>query len=72
MNVKKDDVLFFNDGATYPKYESPVVSVSECGQFASVYDLDDEEQIVTIAHVKEMGARSVNGSPIGVFMKEVA
>ena len=72
MNVKKDDVLFFNYGAMFPQYERPVVSISECGQFASVYDLDEEEQIINIANIKEMGTRSPNGSPIGVFLKEVA
>ena len=72
MNVKKDDVLFFNYGAMYPQYERPVVGVSECGKLVSVYDLDEELHIIRIANIKEMGTRTANGSPIGVFLKEVA
>ena len=72
LNVNKGDTLVLNFGVMYPVYESNVTSISFCGKFASYNNLDDEEMIVNIESIKPLGTKSVNGSPIGVFIKENA
>lgn len=70
MKIEVGTKLFHNYGAMFPTYESVVKMISECGRFAHVDDLDEQEFKVYIPDIRPMGTRTVNGSPIGVFLVE--
>lgn len=70
MIISVGSTLFHNYGAMFPTFESVVKAITPCGRFAVVDDLDEEEMKVYIPEIKPMGTRSVNGSPIGVFLVE--
>ena len=63
MNVNVNDVLFCNWGAMHPTEERVVAEVNE--DFVVCTD----GQVFNRNNIKAMGERSVNGSPIGVFVK---
>lgn len=70
MIVEIGSKLFCNYGAMFPTYESVVHSITPCGRFAVINNLDDEDQKVFIGDIKKMGTRTAGGSPIGVFLVE--
>ena len=69
MNINIGSVLFTNHGAMFPTIETTVEAIEN----GMVYhrDTTDEEGTLYTTHVtniKTYGTRSVNGSPLGVFL----
>lgn len=70
MNVKEGAVLYCNYGAMYPDYVRVVREISEDLRFAYVAGFENEEieTYIDLSTVRPYGTRTVNGSPIGVFV----
>jgi len=70
LNIEVGSKLFANYGAMYPTVETIVEAIEDGAVFHR--DTSEEEgtlYMTDIDAIKEMGTRSVNGSPIGIFLK---
>ena len=55
-----------NYGAMFPTSEGEVVKCNADGSYTVMFD---DGAVRTVTDIREPGWRSVNGSPIGVFVK---
>ena len=60
--------VYANYGAMFPVSEGEVVKVNADDTYTVMFD---DGAVQTVTEIREEGYRSVNGSPIGVFAKEI-
>jgi hypothetical protein len=67
VNIEVNDRLMCNWGAMFPVEYMTVIRIDEDANEV-VAENDEEIRRFNPEHIREMGYRTANGSPIGVFL----
>ena len=59
--------VYANYGAMFPTVEGEIVKINSNGTYTVMYE---DGAVETVDEIREQGWRSVNGSPIGIFVME--
>lgn len=65
--IERGTQVIANYGAMFPTSEGEVVKCNADGSYTVMFD---DGAVRTVEDIREPGWRSVNGSPIGIFVKE--